>query len=420
MQNLAAILVDTAARKPERTALSIGGTAVGYAALNEMSTRVAGLLAAQGVRPGDRVVTLLPDVPPIASIYYGALRYGAIPVLLNPLLGKDEISWHLQDTGARLVFAFEFEDMLAQAEAGAAASGGAEVVAVNAGSFRELLAATEPHTGVAPVQEEDPAAILYTAGTTDNPKGAVHSHGSLRRSAEAVSTLLALREEDAVFGGLPLFTGMGQTAVLNSAVLAGASVSLLPRFEAVQALQILQRDAVTVLQAVPAMFFALLADLPEVPELPALRLVLAGGGPLLPVLAEEFERRWGTAVLQEYGTAEAPAISLDLPAAAPVPAAAPDSAAPDDAPGSAGWPLPGMEVQVLDDDGAVLPVGAAGELAVRGPGTMLGYWNRTAAAADRFNGWIRTGDRARVDGGGRIRLWNRNLPAASDPEQRAV
>ena len=313
MPNLAGILTDTAARVPGNTALKLDDTVISYSMLNAMSTKVAGLLRARGVQRGDRVALMMPNIPQMASVYYGVLRYGAVVVPMNPLLKAREVAYTLQDSGAGLLFAFEL--MLPEAAAGAEEAGGVDVIPVNADSFRQLLADTEPDEEVAEVDGGDIAVVLYTSGTTGRPKGAALTHENLRSNAEVGRQLLDTQESDVIFGGLPFFHVFGQTAALNTAVLAGAAISLLPRFDAGQALKIIEQDRVTIFEGVPTMYVGMLRH----PDLAAtdtssLRGAITGGAAMPVEVLREFEDVFGTELLEGYGLSEtSPIVSFNLP-----------------------------------------------------------------------------------------------------------
>ncbi|MCQ1952107.1 AMP-binding protein [Arthrobacter sp. zg-Y238] len=389
MPNLASILSDTAARSPASPALRIGDSMMSYAALDGLSARAAGLLASRGIGSGDRVALLLPDIPPMAALYYGVLRLGAVAVPMNPLLGAREITYQLADSGAPLLFAFGYEDIIAHADDGAAEAG-TNVIPVNTGSFRELLAAAEPRPGVVDRADNDAAVILYTSGATGTPKGATLSHANLRSAADAASGLLSVQDSDVLFGGLPLFHGFGQALVMNAAVLAGASVSLLPRFEPGTALQMIERDGVTIFAGIPAMYAAMLEH-PALGETDtsSVRSGISGTAPLPRESLEGFERAFGVQVLEAYGLAEA-LVSFNAPV-------------PERRPGSVGQPVPGMEVRIVDGAANDVREGEAGELVTRGEGLMLGYWNDPQTTAGALtDGWLHTGDLARFDEQGNI------------------
>ncbi|MFD4415629.1 AMP-binding protein [Streptomyces sp. NPDC058476] len=234
--NLASHVVDSARIHPDRAALRLGDAAVSYRALDQGSARMAGVLHDRGVKPGDRVAVMLPNVPEFALAYFGVLRAGGIVVPMNPLLKSREVAYYLGDSGARLLFAWHtFAD---EARTGAQQAE-AESVVVSPGSLDELLVSARPTEHLTDRHEDATAVILYTSGTTGQPKGAELTHANLTRNCDIVATeLFRLTADDVIFGGLPLFHAFGQTCILNAAVTAGACLTLLPRFDAGKALGI--------------------------------------------------------------------------------------------------------------------------------------------------------------------------------------
>ncbi|MBX5441046.1 MAG: long-chain fatty acid--CoA ligase [Solirubrobacteraceae bacterium] len=382
--NLATILTRTASEHPEQIAMKLDDVEVSYALLNEGSARVAGLLAAKGVGPGDRVGLMLPNVPYFALCYYGALRIGAIVVPMNVLLKGREVGYHLRDSGAKALFAWHDFGEAARTGAGEA---GTEVVLVAPGEFEQQVVAAEPIHEVAERDGGDTAVILYTSGTTGTPKGAELTHDNLRRNADIARGLFDIGPGDVVLGALPLFHSFGQTCALNACVAGGALLTLLPRFDATKALEILQRDAVTVFEGVPTMYAALLNH-PEREryDVSALK-VCASGGAALPVeVLRGFDEAFGCKVLEGYGLSEtSPVASFNHPDR-------------ERKPGSIGTPIEGVEMKVVDDDDHDLPPGEVGEIVIRGHNVMKGYWQRPDATAEVMRGgWFHTGDMARVD-----------------------
>lgn len=244
MTNLATIVPASAERNPGGVAIKLDDIEISFGALEVLSAKVAALLAARGVKPGDRVALIAPNLPQMPAIYYGILRYGAIVVPLNPLLKSREVAYHLRDSGAKLAFAWE--GVMGEVEGGGAETGTA-IIPIDAG-FMALLAPLDPLSAIAAADKDDTAVILYTSGTTGKPKGAELTHENLRSNAEVSVSLFSSRDGDVIFGGLPFFHIFGQTCALNSAVMAGATVTLLPRFDPVKALEIIQRDKVTIFE----------------------------------------------------------------------------------------------------------------------------------------------------------------------------
>jgi long-chain acyl-CoA synthetase len=257
MGNLAEILTLAARRFPDRAAIKLNATEVSYRELDEAASAVADLVRARGIRPGDRVGLMLPNVPDFPIVYYGILRAGGVAVPMNVMLKEREAEFYLADSGATAVFAWhEHEDVVRPA----ADAAGAAVVLVEPGRFDALLAEVALPGGHDERRDpDDTAVVLYTSGTTGRPKGAELTHEGLRRNAAAVVEMLRLAAEgEVIFGGLPLFHSFGQTSCMNTSVTAGATFTLLQRFDPGKTLEILQRDRVTVFEGVPTMYSALL------------------------------------------------------------------------------------------------------------------------------------------------------------------
>src|SRR3954462_14536771 len=273
--SLAELLTATAGAHAERPPLKLDDMLVDYAALNEGSARIAALLKDKGVEPGDRVGIMLPNVPYFAVVYYGILRAGGVVVPMNVLLKARVVKFYLSDPEGKVLFAWH--DFAEAAEKGADEAG-ADCVLVKPGEFEKLLADVEPDTDVADRADDDTAVILYTSGTTGTPKGAELTHFNLQRNVEVASGLWDYSGDDVILGALPLFHSFGQTCALNCATRAGATLTLLPRFEPGKALEILERDKVTVFLGVPTMYAAMLnCDEREKYDTSCLRMCGSGG-----------------------------------------------------------------------------------------------------------------------------------------------
>ncbi|MCZ0997707.1 long-chain fatty acid--CoA ligase [Streptomyces mirabilis] len=382
--NLASALVSSARTHPDRAALRLEDAVVSYRTLDQGSAHMTGLLHHRGVKPGDRVAIMLPNVPEFAVAYFGVLRAGGIVVPMNPLLKSREVAYYLGDSGARLLFAWH--DFADEARAGARQAE-AEVVVVSPGTFDSLLTTAPSVEDLADRHEDDTAVILYTSGTTGQPKGAELTHANLTRNRDIVAgELLQLTADDVIFGGLPLFHAFGQTCTLNAAVASGACLTLLPRFDAGKALGILGEHGVTVFAGVPTVFGRLVRE-PDQDAYPVSRLrVSLTGGAVMPVqVLHDFQAAFDCVVLEGYGLSEtSPVASFNTLQAGPKP-------------GSVGTPIRGVEMRVVAGDREV-PLGESGEVAIRGHNVMKRYWQRPeeTAAAIR-DGWLYTGDIGRVD-----------------------
>ncbi|MCW2818899.1 MAG: long-chain-fatty-acid--CoA ligase, partial [Marmoricola sp.] len=213
MTNLADNLTATADKHGDRPAVKLDDLVLTWAEVREGARRVAGMLKDKGVGPGDRVGMVLTNVPPFPVIFYGAVALGAVVVPMNPLLKAREVKYYLEDSGASIVFAWK--DMAAEAGKGASEVG-IECVEVGA-DFAEVLAGFEPHTEVADRADDDDVVLLYTSGTTGQPKGAqLTHHNMITNAATSAETLIEISEDDVVMGCLPLFHVFGLTCGLNA------------------------------------------------------------------------------------------------------------------------------------------------------------------------------------------------------------
>lgn len=383
MPNVASILSTSAAAHPDAIAIKLDEIELSYAALDGFSAKVAGLLAAKGIVKGDRVAIVSPNIPQMPVIYYGILRYGAVVVPLNPLLKAREVEYHLRDSEASLVFAWE--GALSEV-APAAAATETEVISIDA-LLMPMLAAQDALTELAEVAEDDTAVILYTSGTTGRPKGAELTHANLLSNAEVSRSLHDVGVGDVIFGGLPFFHIFGQTCALNEAVMSGATVTLLPRFEPAKALEIIQRDRVTIFEGVPTMYIGLL----RVPnrenfDVSSMEVAVSGGAALPLEVLREFEEAFGAPILEGYGLSEtSPVVAFNQRDGIRKA-------------GSIGTAVRGAQLRIMNDDGEEVATGEVGEIAVAGPYVMKGYWrNPEATAAAIRDGWFYTGDLARQD-----------------------
>lgn len=377
MTNLATLLTTTAQAHPERVMVHLDDDGLTYAQVDDLSSRFAGHLQSLGVEVGDRVAIVLPNLPHVPVVYYAILRLGAVVVPLNPLLTAREVAYHLDDSEAKVVVVWE-----AVADATREAAGERQVVELSASSLAEIAGQT-PVEGVVEREESDTAVLLYTSGTTGRPKGAMLTHRNMRTNAELVVELFSITEEDVLFGGLPFFHVFGQTVAMNAVAAAGASVTLLGRFEPVKAVDVLERDSVSLVAAVPSMHIAMLQEVVKRGgmDFPRLRGLISGGSPLPVEILTRAEQVFGATVLEGYGLSETSPVvcfnQFDGPRKA----------------GSIGTPVRGAELRVVDAMGEEVTVGEVGEIAIAGQYVMAGYWRREDATAEAIrDGWFHSGD----------------------------
>ncbi len=383
--NLASIVGASAARDAAAPAVRLGEQALSYGELDDGSARVATLLRERGLRPGDRVGVMLPNVLEFPLAYYGVLRAGGVVVPMNVLLKRREIAFYLADSGAKLLLAWHgFAD---EAREGAA-DAGAELVAVEPRAFAATLAAAEPMPDLVDTDAEDTAVILYTSGTTGKPKGAELSHRNLDENSEIVSRTTCLVEAgDVVLGALPLFHSFGQTVAMNGSLRRGACLTLVPKFDPGAALATIDRDRVTHFYGVPTMFGALLHH-PEREQFDtsSLRICITGGASMPVEVLHGFEDAFGAELLEGYGLSEtSPTASSGFPGKLRKP-------------GSIGTPIEKVEMRIVDEEGEEVPTGEVGEIVIRGHNIMKGYWGRPEATEEAMRGgWFHSGDMGRED-----------------------
>ncbi|MBC7302154.1 MAG: long-chain fatty acid--CoA ligase [Nocardia sp.] len=394
--NLADNLIDTARQHGDRPAVRLNSITLSYSELRDGAAAVAGDLQARGIRAGDRVGIVLPNVPAFPILFYGILMAGAVAVPMNPLLKARELGYYLKDSGMSLVYGSE--------AAGGLVSQAAQATGIPALSVPDSGPADADLLG-RPIDEpvarkgDDAAVLLYTSGTTGSPKGAELTHDNMAtNAATTVDTLVRTTPDDVVLGCLPLFHVFGLTCGLNAAVKSGALLTLIPRFDAETALRVLVRDKVTVLEGVPTMYSALLnsPDADSV-DLSSLRCCIVGGAPMPVEVLKSFEEKFGCEVYEGYGLSEtAPIACFNQPGTVRKA-------------GTIGIPVRGCVLRLVDDhDNELFDPDEPGEIQIRGENVMKGYWGRPTATEEAIvDGWFRTGDIATRDRDGYYRIVDR-------------
>ncbi|GHI93350.1 long-chain-fatty-acid--CoA ligase [Streptomyces olivaceus] len=395
--SVAAVLAENARRRPDKEALVEGDLRLTFGEVWRRARAQAGALVGLGVRPGDRVALMAPNTADFPQAYYAIAAAGAVVVPVHLLLSAVEVEHVLRDSGATLLLCHP-----AQARTGAAAAREAGVRTLTLGEeFGGLAADAEPLTSYVTRGADDPAVVFYTSGTTGVPKGAVLSHFNLVMNA-TVNAFDAndIRPDDVALGALPLFHAFGQTVSLNSTWRAGATLVLLPRFDAGRAIELMVREKVNTFHGVPTMFVALAAAAADAGALPGLRVCVSGGASLPVAVLERFEEAFGARIYEGYGLSEtSPAAAVNQPAFGA-------------RPGTIGHPLWGVDVEIArsetEDAVELLPPGELGEVVVRGHNVFSGYLGRPEATAEALvDGWFRTGDLGTKDGDGFLRIVDR-------------
>ncbi|MBL1085918.1 long-chain fatty acid--CoA ligase [Streptomyces actinomycinicus] len=395
--SVAAILAENARRRPDKTALVEGELRLTFAEAWRRALAQAGALAGLGVRPGDRVALMAPNTAEFPLAYYAIAAAGGVVVPVHLLLSPGEVQHVLEDSGATLLLVHPAKEETGRAAAEAV---GVPVVTLG-GELEKRAAGTEPLASYVSRAADDPAVIFYTSGTTGVPKGAVLSHFNLVMNA-TVNAFDAhdVRADHITLGALPLFHAFGQTVSLNSTWRAGATLVLLPRFDAARAIELMVREGVNTFHGVPTMFVALAAAAADAPALPKLDVCVSGGASLPVAVLERFEAAFGAPVYEGYGLSEtSPAATVNQP----------DFGT---RAGTIGHPLWGVEAEIAraEVEGRVelLPPGELGEVVIRGHNVFSGYLGRPEATAEALvDGWFRTGDLGTKDDDGFLRIVDR-------------
>jgi long-chain acyl-CoA synthetase len=413
MTNLAEFLENSAQSYPDRTAVVFGDTRLSYPQVNGAANQVANLLVSRGIKPGDKVALSCPNLPYFTIVYYGILKAGATVVPLNVLLKGREVAYHLGDSDAKAYFAFQGTPDLPigqEAHEGFQAAEGCEHFFVitadptapspieGTETLGQGLAGQAPTFDSVDVSDEDTAVILYTSGTTGQPKGAELRHRNMRDNALAGKDLFGAdaAKPDTFLCVLPLFHSFGQTVIQNGAFAFGGTVVMLPRFEAAAAIGLMLNEKVTFFAGVPTMYWGLLNALDETVDVKALaenlRVAVAGGAALPVEVHHQFEERFGVVILEGYGLSETSPVASFSRLGSPVRV------------GSIGTPIPGVEMKLLEGEtwDEVKDPDGIGEIAIKGHNIMKGYYKRPDATAASISedGWFRSGDLGRKDADG--------------------
>lgn len=397
--NLASILRSSAQQHPDRVAVVIGDVRLTYQQLDGMARRFAGSLRDLGLTQGQHVALMLPNVPQFVVAYFGAHYAGCPVVPLNVLLSGPEVAYHLRDSDAVALVAWEgFAESAMNGFSEAKDCRDLVMVKADNSDLTEapgthtmaaMLQSATPVQDLPPTMPDDTAVILYTSGTTGQPKGAELTHFNLYYNAEySRLKLLGMSTETTALVTLPLFHSFGQTVLQNAVLGGGGTLVLLPRFTPDDAFALMQAHKVTLFAGVPTMYFALLHHpAADDYDISSLELCVSGGSAMPVEVMSAFDKKYDVNILEGYGLSETSPVAsfnvLDRPKK----------------PGSIGLPIAGVEFRLIDDDGnAITECDTAGEITIYGPNVMKGYYNKPdATAASIKDGWFRTGDVATCD-----------------------
>lgn len=372
---------------PDKVALIFEGKEFTYKELDELANRAANGLQALGIERGDRVALFLPNIPEFIISYLGIMKIGAVAVSLNAMLKSDEVQFILSDCTAKAVITTSDlrkqvpVDDLAYLKFVVIAEGEAEKDL----DLAELMANASPEIKAMWMEPKDPAAIIYTSGTTGFPKGATLSHGNVVSNMHSTKHCCSMRPDDILLLYLPLFHCFGQNFILNAGFNAAATIVLQRRFEAENVVETVTKEGITMFFGVPTVFAKLLEMQLSQLQLKTVRYYFSAAAVMPTEIIRRWQEQYGQLVREGYGLTETSPFSSynhDLKYKM----------------GSIGMPIDNVEMKVVDSEGKEVPVEEVGELVVRGPNVMLGYWNRPEENAKVLkNGWFHTGDMGRMD-----------------------
>lgn len=415
MLNLATLLEDTFNNIPDKTAVICGEMSFTYAEINAMANQVANALKEIGIGKNDKVALSCPNIPHFPIIYNGILKIGAVVVPLNILLKGREIAYHLEDSDAKAYFCFEGTAGLPLGEEGfkgftytetcenfvlITLDNKVESPYENTKTLAEFIEKHSTEFQTELTNADDTAVILYTSGTTGQPKGAELTHLNMVLNARLSDTMYPRREDDIHLITLPLFHSFGQSVQMNAGFYNHATLILLPRFTPEDALGLMQKHNVTLFAGVPTMYWALLNfpeadkfDLAKIAE--NLRLCFAGGSSLPVEVLKGFESKFNAKIIEGYGLSEtSPVASFNKVNEAKA--------------GSIGFPVWGVEIRIVDENGEQVADGELGEIAIRGHNVMKGYYKRPEATANAIrNTWFHSGDIGKRDEEGFLYITDR-------------
>ncbi|HEX8996191.1 MAG TPA: long-chain fatty acid--CoA ligase [Ktedonobacterales bacterium] len=402
--NVGELLTNSAARTPDKPAIIFRDQSISYAEFDRRANQVANALIGLGVGKGDRVGLLLHNIPLFPEAYYGILRAGAVVVPMNVLYKAGEVAYIMRDSGAKALLTFLPFAPVALAAAAEAPELEHVIVAgpgdiPGALSWAKTIGSAPDTAPNVAVDENDLAVLSYTSGTTGRPKGAMLTHGNLLANCMQNSQIkqISLRDDDIAWLALPLFHIYGMNVGMNNAILNGATMLLVERFEPISTLEGIQNHRVSVIFGAPPMFIAW-SQVPNIRDIDisSVRFISSGAAALPVAIISLFQDLTGAPISEGYGLSES----------SPVLTA--NAAGPYIKPGTVGPAIPGVEIKIVDDDGNEVPHGQMGELIARGPNIMVGYWNQPQATADTLrDGWLYTGDLATEDDDGYFTIVDR-------------
>ncbi|MEH2203708.1 MAG: long-chain fatty acid--CoA ligase [Nostoc sp.] len=372
---------------PDKIALIFEEKSFTYKQLNQLANRLANSLSGLGIKKGDRVVLFLPNIPEFIISYLGILKIGAVVVSVNVMLKSNEVSYILNDCAAKAIITTESlvenvpEVDLPELQHILIAEGSAK----KGITLAKLMESASGNADAIEIDRHTAASIVYTSGTTGFPKGATLSHGNIISNMYSQNRCCGMQPYDRLLLYLPLFHCFGQNAILNAALNVCATIILKRRFDLEQILDAIATHQVTMFFGVPTVFINLLNSDLSGYNLNSVRYYFSAAAPMPIEVAQTWRDKYGKVINEGYGLTEtSPCASYNHDLKYKL--------------GSIGAPIENVEMKVIDDNGNQVELGELGQIVIRGPNVMLGYWNRPFETAEVIkNGWFHTGDIGRVD-----------------------
>ncbi|BBW97281.1 fatty acid--CoA ligase family protein [Geobacillus sp. FSL W8-0032] len=398
--NLPARLAQIAKQLPDKEAYVFVGERCTYRQLNAAVSQFADGLAQLGIRRGDHVALLLGNSPQFVIGLYGVLRLGATVIPINPIYTPEEIGYILQNGDVKAVIGLDLlAPLFAEAKRRLPLLSHAIVCETPQGkekavplteemkTFAAVLAAGSPEFTGPELADDEVAVILYTSGTTGKPKGAMLTHKNLYSNAQDIADYLGINEHDRVIAALPMFHVFCLSVALNAPLMNGGTVLIMPKFSPAQLFALAREERATIFAGVPTMYnFLYQYKEGSADDLRTLRLCISGGASMPVALLKNFEEKFNVIISEGYGLSEASPVTCFNPLDRPR------------KPGSIGTNIKNVINKVVNEYGEEVPVGEVGELVVRGPNVMKGYYKMPEETAIALrDGWLHTGDLARMD-----------------------
>ena len=405
MLNVTSFLDDSALKHADKPAFTFMETTLTFAQVYAAANQVANGLIANGLKKGDKIALSCLNLPYFPIIYFGILKMGAIVVPLSVLLKEDEILFHLENSHAVAYFCFEGTKDLPMGQMGFSAFKNASRCShfinimskpadpspfENIKTLKTLMDNMSPVFDSMATLAEDTAIIVYTSGTTGQPKGAELTHSNLVMNAMVCQEFIHIRADDTQLIVLPLFHIFAMTVQMNIGIYKGCHSILLPRFDANDVYELMVKHKVSVFAGVPTMYWGLINNIDEKSDISRitenLRITVSGGAALPLAVINDFKQKFKLDIIEGYGMSEgSPVVTFNQPDVGTKS-------------GSIGTPIWGVQVKLVDDNGKQVATGEKGELLYKGHNVMKGYYNRPEANAETItNGWLHSGDIAIKD-----------------------